>query len=155
MQYEVRTINYLYGRSIEVHFTINGIQLLFRRIMNCIWSCHRQASVGRAPDNRRGFKPRPDQHSGSYKARLTRIRIFFNLQRFLCVFAFRPYVSGESGMRICNCFNPLSKGKIFEYAKNVKVESGYFLVRYVTKSDLVLPPNSHAQWRRKESWILE
>ena len=39
----------------------------------------------------------------------TYIRIFLNPLFFLCGFEFRPHVSGESGIRIRNFFNPLSR----------------------------------------------
>ena len=48
----------------------------------------------------------------------TRIPIFLNPQLFLCGYAFRPHVSGESGRRICKFFNPHSRVEIFEYAMN-------------------------------------
>ena len=53
------------------------------------------------------LKPRP--HVSGYFW----IRIFF-----LCGLGFRPHVSGESGIRIRNFWNPLSRVEIFEYATN-------------------------------------
>ena len=47
-----------------------------------------------------------------------RIRIFFNPLFFISGFGFRPHVSGESGIRIRNFLNPLSRMEIFEYAMN-------------------------------------
>ena len=48
----------------------------------------------------------------------TRIRVFLNPQLFLSGYSFRPHVSGESGIRIHNFLNPLSRVEIFEYAMN-------------------------------------
>ena len=54
------------------------------------------------------LRPRPSTH----------IRIFFNPQLFPSGYDFRPHVSGESGIRIRNFFNPLSSVEIFECAMN-------------------------------------
>ena len=48
----------------------------------------------------------------------TRIPIFLNPQLFLCGYGFRPHVSGESGRKICEFFNPHSRVEIFEYVMN-------------------------------------
>lgn len=44
--------------------------------------------------------------------------MFFNPQLFLCRFGFQPYISDESGRKICNFFNLLSRVETFEYAVN-------------------------------------
>ena len=46
------------------------------------------------------------------------IQRFYESAIFLCGFGFRPYVSAESGIRIRNFLNPLSRVEIFEYAMN-------------------------------------
>ena len=48
----------------------------------------------------------------------TCIWIFLNPQLFLCGSSFRPHVSGESGIRIRNFLNPLSREENFEYVIN-------------------------------------
>ena len=55
------------------------------------------------PKLKRILRPRPS----------TRIRIFLNPQLFHWGFGFRHYLSDESGMRIRNFFNPLSRVEIF------------------------------------------
>ena len=52
------------------------------------------------------------------QVRSTRIRIFFNPQLFLSGYGFCPHVSGESGIRIRNFFNPLFRVEIVEYTMN-------------------------------------
>ena len=47
-----------------------------------------------------------------------RIRICLNTQLVFSGYGFRPLVPHESGIRICNVLNPLSKVEIFEYAMN-------------------------------------
>ena len=68
------------------------------------------------------------------QALCTRIRIFLNPQLFLSGCGFRPHLSGESGIRIRNFLNPLSRVEIFKYA----VKSGD-----VTISSPVL----YSRWR--------
>ena len=48
----------------------------------------------------------------------THIQVFLNPQLFLSGYDFRPHVSGESGIRIHNFLNPLSRVEIFKYAMN-------------------------------------
>ena len=48
----------------------------------------------------------------------TSIAIFLNPQLFLSGYDSRPHVSGESGVRIRNFFNPLSRMEIFKHALN-------------------------------------
>ena len=55
------------------------------------------------------------------QAQSTRIRIFLNPQLFLSGYGFRPHVSGESGIRIRNFFNPLSRVEIFGYAVKTEI----------------------------------
>ena len=44
------------------------------------------------------------------------VSFFFNPQLLLSGFGFRPHVSGESGIRIRNFLNLLSRVEIFVYA---------------------------------------
>ena len=62
--------------------------------------CHRRRCLGPAPS--------------------TRIRIFLNPQLFLCVFGFRPHVSGVSDIRIHKFLNPLSRVEIFNTPRILK-----------------------------------
>ena len=75
---------------------------------------------------------------GPKNMQCTRILIFLNPQLFLCRFGFRPYVSGESGIRIRNFFNPLSWA------------NGTFLRRYESGMMWTLNPDiSFIRWRNK------
>ena len=65
-------------------------------------------------------------HYNCSEAPSTRIRIFLNPRLFLCGYGYRPHVSGESGRRICNFLNPLSRVDIFR--NRVDAKSGYFLL---------------------------
>ena len=55
-----------------------------------------------------------------FEAPSARIQILLNPQLFLSGYGFRLHLSGESGIRIHNFLNPLSREEIFEYAMNPK-----------------------------------
>ena len=61
--------------------------------------------------------------TGVIEAPSTRIRTFFNPQLFLCEFGLRLHISDESGIRIRNFLDPLSRVEIFW----VRYESGIVL----------------------------
>ena len=53
---------------------------------------------------------------------------FLNPQLFLSGYGFHPHVSGESGIRIRNFLNPLSRVQIFEYGMNPELRRRQILI---------------------------